>query len=598
MPVTTYNIRILAENSLGQSKPSEPITVTTNEEAPAAPPSDIRVEATSSTSIKVSWMAPPKEMRRGSIKGYYLGYKIFRSADTYTYKTLESSGDVREEHHLTNLRRFTQYVIRLQAFNKAGSGPHSEEISVETLEYDPPGTPVLRVISVGATSVKLEWKTPDSTPVQGYLMQYREDKSDWIEHRLPPDITNHVLQPLRCGTRYQVQMTSFNKAGNGEPSDVIQLKTEGTAPVAPDRHSFLSINSTFATLRLDAWHSGGCQISYFEVKYKLLSDVEWFLVSNNVLPETGKLLLSELTPGTWYNLMISAQNDAGSTDAEYVFATLTIFGGTVAPPTTVISPDRRFFKHLSIIVPVVCAVVIVIVVTIVICVLHTRRNPPNNGRGHYDQADGQSRTSHKGDTLNMSVLGKKGHGETAYEVPKDSLYFPSPYATTRVPGYVVEEGSECDSLRNSRNSIRKSSGYNFHPYQQQPTSMKLLVKCCDREKLVSRWIGRPASEPCTFELSQEYQRRMQEESRWYPARYRTTLSTYPQEQRLECSDDENDFESLRMLPQDDDEEGPEISETEADRELKIFRKPKGNSSLCVAMPPECQQAALTALAVH
>lgn len=87
------------------------------------------------------------------------------------------------------------------------------------------------------------------------------------------------------------------------------------------------INSTFVTLRLDAWHSGGCPISYFEVKHKLLSDAEWFLVSNNVLPETGKLLLSELLPGTWYNLMISAQNDAGSTDAEYVFATLTLFGG-------------------------------------------------------------------------------------------------------------------------------------------------------------------------------------------------------------------------------------------------------------------------------
>ena len=100
-----------------------------------------------------------------------------------------------------------------------------------------------------------------------------------------------------------------------------------TAPVAPDKHSFLVINSTFVTLRLDAWHSGGCPISYFEVKHKLLSDAEWFLVSNNVLPETGKLLLSELQPGTWYNLMISAQNDAGSTDAEYVFATLTLFGG-------------------------------------------------------------------------------------------------------------------------------------------------------------------------------------------------------------------------------------------------------------------------------
>ncbi|KFM61822.1 hypothetical protein X975_21706, partial [Stegodyphus mimosarum] len=178
--------------------------------------------------------------------------------------------------------------------------------------------------------------------------------------------------------------------------------------------------------------------------------------------------------------MISAQNDAGSTDAEYVFATLTLFGGTVPPPTTVNSPDRRFFKHLSIIVPVVCAVVIVIVVTIVICVLHTRRNPPNRGRGNYDQGDSQSRASHKGDTLSMSVLGKKGHGETAYEVPKDSLYFPSPYATTRVPGYVVEEGSECDSLsRNTRNSIRKSSAYPFPPCQQ-PTSIKLLSVVTER----------------------------------------------------------------------------------------------------------------------
>lgn len=64
---------------------------------------------------------------------------------------------------------------------------------------------------------------------------------------------------------------------------------------------------------------------------------------------------------------------------------LRIIPGTVPPPTTAISPDRRFFKHLSIIVPVVCAVVIVLVVTIVICVLHTRRNPPNRMRGPYDQ---------------------------------------------------------------------------------------------------------------------------------------------------------------------------------------------------------------------
>lgn len=34
---------------------------------------------------------------------------------------------------------------------------------------DPPGTPVLRIASVAATSAKLEWTTPDSTPIQGTL---------------------------------------------------------------------------------------------------------------------------------------------------------------------------------------------------------------------------------------------------------------------------------------------------------------------------------------------------------------------------------------------------------------------------------------------
>ncbi|XP_035214704.1 uncharacterized protein LOC118188392 isoform X1 [Stegodyphus dumicola] len=319
--------------------------------------------------------------------------------------------------------------------------------------------------------------------------------------------------------------------------------------------------------------------------------------------------------------MISAQNDAGSTDAEYVFATLTLFGGTVPPPTTVNSPDRRFFKHLSIIVPVVCAVVIVIVVTIVICVLHTRRNPPNRGRGNYDQGDSQSRASHKGDTLSMSVLGKKGHGETAYEVPKDSLYFPSPYATTRVPGYVVEEGSECDSLRSSTRTPSDPQGSHTYDvpfpvrrpeYEEQYSQIKRLPlsslpttnlyqapQCCDSEKLVSRWIGRPASEPCTFQMSPESHRRVQEEGRWYPTRYRTTNSSYSQEQRiLDCSEDENEFDPLRVLTQEEDEEGPEVSETECDRELKMHSKTKGNNSLRVAMPPECQQAALTALAVH
>ncbi|GBN33734.1 hypothetical protein AVEN_265693-1 [Araneus ventricosus] len=46
---------------------------------------------------------------------------------------------------------------------------------------------------------------------------------------------------------------------------------------------------------------------------------------------------------------------------------------------------------------------------------------------------------------------------------------------------------------------------------------------------------------------------------------------------LECSDDENEFESMRIATQEEEEEGHEVSETECDRELKTLSKIRGTS---------------------
>ncbi|GIY00938.1 uncharacterized protein CEXT_755381 [Caerostris extrusa] len=97
---------------------------------------------------------------------------------------------------------------------------------------------------------------------------------------------------------------------------------------------------------------------------------------------------------------------------------------------------------------------------------------------------------------------------------------PSPYATTRVPGYVVEEGSECDSLRSSTRTPSDPQGSHTYDvpfpvrrpeYEEQYSQIKRVPlstlqtsnvyqapQYCDSEKLVSRWIGRPASEPLHF----------------------------------------------------------------------------------------------------
>ena len=89
----------------------------------------------------------------------------------------------------------------------------------------------------------------------------------------------------------------------------------------------LNVNKTTVSVNLNSWHNGGCPISFFVIQYKTTGHQDWTLVSNNIIPEQQTIIITDLSPGTWYSLLMTARNDAGATDAEYVFATLTLTGG-------------------------------------------------------------------------------------------------------------------------------------------------------------------------------------------------------------------------------------------------------------------------------
>lgn len=48
-------------------------------------------------------------------------------------------------------------------------------------------------------------------------------------------------------------------------------------------------------------------------------------------------MVLDLNPATWYNLLITAHNNAGLSVAEYEFPTLTATGGTLAPAREITS---------------------------------------------------------------------------------------------------------------------------------------------------------------------------------------------------------------------------------------------------------------------
>nr|ASU04347.1 Dscam5 [Mesobuthus martensii] len=440
-PQTSYHLRLIAENALGRSEPSDSITVITEAEAPSSAPRNVRVIATSSHTIQVQWKPPAKEDQHGIIEGYYVGYKMKEVNEVYTYKTSVAAPGNNQECELSNLRRNTKYSIIVQAFNSKGTGPKSEEIVTQTLEYDAPKSPALEFVSSSSSSIYLAWKplNTDDNPVSGYIIYHKSDVKEWEEIQLPEDRTSYTFKTLRCGMKYQFYLVAYNNAGRGEPSDVISARTEGKAPISPDKKSLLTINSTSVMIHLISWQSGGCPINFFVIQYKPRVQKEWILLSNNVLIEQKVVIITDLMPATWYVLLMTAHNDAGSTEAEFIFATLTITGATV-PPLSSQHDKNQFYQQLKIIIPVVCTTIVLVLIATITCVILMRRcqissAPTVQQEDHRTESEVPKPT----DTVPLSVWEKRqarlGHS-------REQLYFPSPYATSRISMYSADGDPE------------------------------------------------------------------------------------------------------------------------------------------------------------
>lgn len=148
LPGTSYALRIIAENGLGRGVPSKTIELTTKEEEPDASPVDIHVESRGTSSLRVSWKAPPRNHWNGKLKGYLIGYREVNEDDStsgtaaaadrsmFTLKDVRFLGqpydNYQQEFNLNDLKRAASYAIVIKAYNEAGHGPFSQPIIAST----------------------------------------------------------------------------------------------------------------------------------------------------------------------------------------------------------------------------------------------------------------------------------------------------------------------------------------------------------------------------------------------------------------------------------------------------------------------------------
>ena len=77
----------------------------------------------------------------------------------------------------------------------------------------PPAPPALSILYTSYDSVSLGW-TPTldgGSPLISYQIHYHKEFGDWDKIEVQPDVNEHVLNNLKCGTNYQfyIRVCSF-----------------------------------------------------------------------------------------------------------------------------------------------------------------------------------------------------------------------------------------------------------------------------------------------------------------------------------------------------------------------------------------------------
>uniref|UniRef100_A0A672NFA0 Cell adhesion molecule DSCAM n=1 Tax=Sinocyclocheilus grahami TaxID=75366 RepID=A0A672NFA0_SINGR len=227
-PSSTYNIRMFAKNHIGDSEPSNELTVTTDEAGLASKHHHLQ--------------APLKHLQNGVIRGYQVCHRehSINGSHQFVCISMEATRET-ESLSLNNLKKFTEYEVVVQASNSAGPGPASSEVRATTMEDVPSRAPE-KVVATAASpeSISLSWQTPSREALNGVLQGFRIIYwANLLDGELGEirNVTTQKaqleLEGLEKYTNYSIQVLAFTRAGDGVRSDQIYIRTKEDVPGPP-----------------------------------------------------------------------------------------------------------------------------------------------------------------------------------------------------------------------------------------------------------------------------------------------------------------------------------------------------------------------------
>ena len=290
--VTTYQYRVRASNTSGDSGYSGTASGTTLP-APPATPSGLSAVAQSAGTVLITWQ---------DNSGTETGFEIYRLGPVGGYELLTTTGSNATSYTDTTTQGSTGYSYRMRAVNAGGASTFTGVVSVTT---PAPVPPVPGGVAAGATSsqqIRVSWN--DATVLEtGFRIERKPSGGAFaVLATTAANAVEYLDSGLTEATAYTYRVTALGSSGNSAPSGEVTATTLLGPPAG------LAVTAAANRINL-AWQDGSTHETGFLIERKTAGGS--FTTLASVGASVTAYADTAVTANTTYTYRVKAMGSAG-----------------------------------------------------------------------------------------------------------------------------------------------------------------------------------------------------------------------------------------------------------------------------------------------